>query len=525
MIASKNRSSLRVSKFGVWFAILSSACSPANCWPGDGFRVLPYLQNPAEDAITIKWFSETGIPGRVSVSGDHEIAVLDSEPELASSLSYNALQPEPDAPHPALPFAHRVRVEGLRSGTSYRYRVSQGAETHASTFRTAPASNQVIRLIAYSDSETEPESSTMPPVGWSASTGSNRPDNVSRYLENQTAGYRANLEIVSGRNPDLILIAGDLVETGGEQRDWDEFWRHNAGSYGSIASRIPVVAAIGNHENFAGPGGGYSAEGANFATNKFLTYFESSANNASDPKHQGRYHRLDYGPASIITLDSSDGLPHQTASDTNHNLAGSHAPDFNPGSQQYQWFESQLADAQAKSKFTIVQFHHTMNGSGPHSVPFGHESFSGQSGIAMQVLLPLMHRFGVDVVLSGHNEMFERSEVPGFETLPNGSTRDRRIQCFDVGVGGDGLREPSPVAVNPFRKFIAHHDEPEVWTDGRLQSGGMHYGHLEMNIAQDDSGCWELEMLPVHSFPITGDGAKVVSWERRVYSDRVVITE
>ncbi len=46
-----------------------------------------------------------------------------------------------------------------------------------------------------------------------------------------------------------------------------------------------------------------------------------------------------------------------------------------------------------------------------------------------------------------------------------------------------------------------------------------------MNIAQGDSGCWELEMLPVHSFPITGDGAKVVSWERRVYSDRVVITE
>ena len=487
--------------------------------------MLPYLQNPTEHEISIKWFSKTSVPGIVTVFREGVGSVFESVPAIASTLAFNFVKPEPDGPHPDLPFAHRVRLQGLTPGTVYEYQVKQGPETHSSSFSTAPTGNQSIRLIAYSDSETEPESTTMSPVDWPACAGSNRPEGITQYLVNQTEGYHTNLKMISERKPDLILIPGDLVETGGEQRDWEEFWRHNAGEYSSIASRIPLVAAIGNHENFAGPGGGYSSAGANFATDKFLTYFESQDNEASDPKHRGRYHRLNYGPVTIITLDSSDGLPDKSPSDTNHNLSGSNAPDFNPGSQQYQWFEIQLADAQAKSKFTIVQFHHTMNGSGPHSVPFGNDAFSGQSGNAMQTLLPLMHRYGVDVVLSGHNEIFERSEVLGVETLASGSTRDRSIQCYDVGVGGDGLRAPAAAAVNPFRKFIAHIDAPEVWVDGRLQSGGKHYGHLEINVAQDSIGQWKMDLTPVHCFPIMGDGAVVTSWERRTYSDFVELTE
>jgi len=30
-----------------------------------------------------------------------------------------------------------------------------------------------------------------------------------------------------------VAIAGDLVQSGGEQRDWDEFWAHNSDA-GSI---------------------------------------------------------------------------------------------------------------------------------------------------------------------------------------------------------------------------------------------------------------------------------------------------
>ncbi len=491
----------------------------------DDFRVLPFLQNPSQEGITMRWLSESSQPGVLTVETPEGTQSWNSEPLQPAALACNPFKSEPGEPHPGLPWLHTVRVTGLAAGTRFRYEVRQGTAKHQASFSTAPSIDQPVRLIAYADSETEPESSTSPPVDWPVSAGSNRPPEVTRYVVDQTAGYRANLEVIAARQPNLILIAGDLVETGGEQRDWDEFWRHNAGEYGNIASHVPLVAALGNHENYAGPGGGYTTDGANFATDKFLTYFDSPHNGASNPKHHGRYFRLDYGPVTLITLDSSDGLPDKTAADTNHNLSGSNAPDFNPGSEQYEWLKAQLADAQQKSRFTFVQFHHTMYGSGPHSIRFGQPGFSGQSGIAMRVLEPLFFRYGVDLVISGHDELFERSEVSGSETLPDGSSRPHIIHFYDVGVGGDGLRGPSEGFDNPFRRFLAHDDVPEVWEGGRLVSGGKHYGHLEINVAREDSGKWHVQIVPVHVFPILDDQGQVTRWDRRIYDDLVVIEQ
>lgn len=492
----------------------------------DSFRVLPYVQNPAPDAMTVRWLSEAETPGVLSVETPDGPRTLHSQPTLARTLAYNPFKEEPGGPHPGLPWRHTVRVTGLKPGTRYSYRVRQGAEEHAASFRTAPAGSfeQPIRFIVYADSETEPESTTSPPVDWPAPPNSNRPEGIDKYLADQTTGYRENCRLIAARRPDFIAIAGDIVECGGEQRDWDEFWRHNAGDFGAVASSVPIVAAIGNHENYAGPGGGYSAEGANFAVDKFLTYFEVPPNGAANAKHVGRYHRLDYGPISLITVDSSDGLPHKTVSDTNHLLEGSNAPDFNPGSEQYRWLEAELADAQQKSRFTFVQFHHTMYGSGPHSIPFGQPNFSGQSGIAMRVIQPLLFRYGVDAVFSGHDEMLERSLVTGTETLPGGATRPHSIHFYDVGMGGDGLRGPAAGFDNPYRQFLAHDNAPEVWNGRQLVSGGKHYGHLEVNVGLSAAGQWQAELTPVQVFPLVDAAGKVVGWERRTWDDMVTLT-
>ncbi len=135
------------------------------------------------------------------------------------------------------------------------------------------------------------------PVDWQVGPNSNRPEGIQKYLVDQTTGYRENLKVIESRQPDFVLVTGDLVESGGEQRDWDEFWRHNAGDLGRIASAVPLFPAIGNHENYGGPGpfGGYSAEAANFGVAKFLAYFSVPDNNASDIHHRGRYYRVDFG--------------------------------------------------------------------------------------------------------------------------------------------------------------------------------------------------------------------------------------
>ncbi|MCX7397402.1 MAG: metallophosphoesterase family protein [Planctomycetales bacterium] len=490
---------------------------------GEEFRVLPYVQNPTPVGITIRWLSNSEEPGTVSLSGTEHDAIK-STPILASTLSYNPFKEEPHGPHPALPWIHSVRIEGLKLSTEYEYTVTQGQEAHSSMFRTAPGKDEAVRLIVYSDSETEPESSTTDPVAWPVSTGSNRPDGVKNYLVNQTAGYIANCNVMADRKPNLILLVGDLVEAGGEQRDWDEFWRHNAGQYGTLASSIPILPSLGNHENYGGPGGGYEAAAANLATDKYLTYFDVPDNGATNPKHKGRYYRLDYGPLTLISLDSSDGLPHKSASDTNHNLEGSHAPDFNPGSEQYRWLEMQLADARKKSRFTFVQFHHTMFGSGPHSVPYGQDGFSGQAGIPMRVLLPLFMKYGVDLVFSGHDELLERSYVVGEEQLADGQMCPHAIHFYDAGIGGDGLRGPSVGFDNPHRQFLAHENAPEVWENGRLISGGKHYGHLEVDVQPGKDGKWSIEVTPVYAFPKVDEQGRV-TWERRTYADVVRVTK
>ena len=506
-----------------WWVVFGLGLLMGQGVSAESFRVRPYLQHPTADAISLRWLSAVDEPGVVTVQTPDGPRVMRSKPELASTLAYSPFQQEPGAPHPGLPWLHRVRIDQLRPGFRYTYQVQQGQERHGGTFRAAPGPAQAIRFAVCSDSETEPESSTSPPVDWPPSANSNRPAGVTRYVTDQTTGFRENCRLMAERDLDFVLFVGDLVEAGGQQRHWDEYWRHVAGEYGQLASSVPIFPALGNHENYAGQGGGYAAAAAIFAVNKYLTYFELPPNRAAKESHRGRYYSFVYGPVTVITLDSSDGWPHQTAGDTNHALDGSDAPYFHPGSEQYRWLEMQLAAAQRQSRFTFVQFHHTMFGSGPHSVPFGQSGFSGQSGIAMRVLLPLLFRYGVDAVFSGHDEMLERSFVSGWETLAEGSTRPHGIHFYDVGIAGDGLRGPSVGFDNPHRAFLAHENAPEVWQGKQLISGGKHYGHLEVTVSRGAEGKWQAELTPAYLFPRMNPAGEVLGWERRMYEDRVTL--
>lgn len=43
-----------------------------------------------------------------------------------------------------------------------------------------------------------------------------------------------------------VIMPGDLVQGGGYQPGWDEFFRHNAGEWGSVLSYRPILPALGN---------------------------------------------------------------------------------------------------------------------------------------------------------------------------------------------------------------------------------------------------------------------------------------
>ena len=499
----------------------------------DNFRVLPYLQNPSPNAITILWFSEKDLAGDLTYwEQDSELKFnIASNPIPAEALTYSTWEDTTyfGGEAPSIPFRHHLRIENLEPDTKYEYKVIQGTSFFNSSFHTAPKGNTPIRFIVYADSETEPES-----IGKYA----NWPDlagNSRSYLIDQSIGYQNNLDVILSRQPDIIIIAGDLVESGGEQRDWDEFWGYNTNhnSEQSIASKVPMLAAIGNHDYYEGPYlDRYNQPGSERAVKRFQTYFDSPANNSSNVNQEGRYYCIKYGPATFIVLDACNNSPNKSDDDTNFYLlgenepGGGNAPDFSPGSQQYQWLESQLIESQLHSMFTFVILHHAPYSSGPHGYPPGEvENTDNQSGNPVRLLTPIFMKYGVDAVFSGHDEIWERSEITGIELKPDEREELHTINFYDVGVGGDGLRAPIEGLENPDRKFLVHADVPEVWENDVLVSGGKHYGHLEVDILQQDTNTWQAILKPVYIFPLFNNIDSTYSnYEQRVYDDQIILT-
>lgn len=508
------------------------------------FRVEPYLQSPTSDGITVNWFTEEDIQGTLMLSGGDltEPQEFSSTPELIEELTYSELELSEISDFPDMfansNYKHSIQLTGLTPGTTYNYEVTLADTSISSTFKVAPAadSQEPIRFIVYSDSETDPvgrtnkrdwgNSEEAPATQAPGSTG--RPADLPKdsserdlYFATEQEGYANNIAIITERSPDFLVMPGDLVQGGGYQRAWDEFFRHNAGEFDNPLSLFPLLPALGNWENFGARNGGYEPEAVQAARQKYKAYFDLPENN--NPNYQDQYYRVDYGPITIITLDSSNGLPDGTRespsdADTQENVSADTYPgddlaDFNPGSDQWNWAEAQLRDASEQGQIIFVQFHHVPYSSGVHGFPMSSPESSGQGGTPMRVYSPLFEEYGVVAVFSGHSEFFERSLVNG-------------IHYYDTGVAGDGLRGPVAPELaaesNPFSQWTAHYDAPELWDGNQLISGGKHYGHVEVNVLPNEDGSFDITITPVHAFPLNEDFA-ITGWERREYGDTVQI--
>jgi len=490
---------------------------------GSGFRIKPYVRHLTERSVMLQWYSRDSSAGRLSVapvSGDGE-RHFDSVPEISEALTYHVAEPclPSSALEFAIPYRHQLTVDDLEPGREYRYEVLQGGFETEGRFRTPSDDDGSLRFIVYADSETEPESTGKRTL-WPAhgDEGSTR-----LYPVDQTTGYAANLDVIKQRAPRFVAIAGDLVESGGEQRDWDEFWRHNAG----LAASTPIYPAPGNHDYYGGPGelGRYGAEASGRAIRKYRNYFSWPDRNTAEQT----YYAVRHGPLTLIVLDVNNGLPERSDGDTNWFLAGEDAggptPAWQAGSAQAAWLEAELERAQQNSAFTFVMMHPAPYASGVHNRPPGtDEGRDFASGVPLRSLTPLFLRYGVDAVFSGHDEMLERSVVSGTEVRPNGERIAHDLQFVVAGIGGDGLRGPHPGVDNPAGRFLAHRDAPERYdADGVLDAGGKHYGHVEVNLERDAEGRWRARLEPVYVLPLTNAEGQLLGFERRVYDDVVVL--
>lgn len=566
-----------------FFFSLSSSIS----YSQENFRVLPYLQVYETGKIQLTWFSDSPQASQIIIHNSSGLELVKKEVigEDVPEIYYTTQEKNQNIA--GLPQgswidgdkSYRYRIQAdLPAGISINYTVTLGGQTFNSSFKTPVSKSNwdQIRFVALSDSETEPRGRVTnrawyPGIPffrpattqlWKDKFGTTTEQGfeLPNYMLSEKNGYAENLKIINSRNPDFMLMPGDLVQGGAYQPGWDEFFRHNAGEYDKGLSKYPIIPALGNWEAYGAISGGYGTnEKGEFlplvGRSRFHAYFQTPT---SDPlqKHRQSYYRVDYGPVTILTLDSSNGTPDQQASDfdgttkltgnqfivpgtdtqenyTQTQYAGYGGTDlsgFGPGTDQYLWLEENLKTASATGQLIFVQYHHIAYSSGEHGVPMNHELSIGQVGTPMRILHSLLEQYGVIAVFSGHDELFERSFV-------DEDGDGKGIHYYDVGVAGDGMRgekrdwQKTPLQTlnyNQYRKWTADQSSVENWNtsgaDPVLIDGGKHYGHLEVNLEKIKEGDQEfakIRFTPVYSFPVFDSNYNLQKVERRVYADEV----
>ncbi len=191
--------------------------------------------------------------------------------------------------------------------------------------------------------------------------------------------------------PELFITLGDNAYSDGtEQEIQDNFFVPMA----DLLAEVPVYASLGNHE--------YNTDdGQPFVDNLYLP---------TSPTGGERYYSFDWGHVHFAALDSSCAI----------GLGDGKRCTLKD---QKQWLEQDLSNSRADWK--IVFFHHPPWSSGKH----------GSQLLMRREFTPIFERYGVDMVLSGHDHNYERTRL----MKGNGEASDG-LPYLVVGSGGKNLR-------------------------------------------------------------------------------------
>ncbi len=202
-----------------------------------------------------------------------------------------------------------------------------------------------------------------------------------------------NTQNVLAHRPLFHFIAGDLSYANGRQPIWDLYLTQLE----TLAAQIPTMVCFGNHENerIGDQRIGYIAAQTRFPM-------------PNDPHY---YYTFRIGNAQFVAFNSNE-----------------------PNDQeQLRWLERTLTDIRRDSsvRWLIVFMHHP---------PYGSTERRGNNERVIRTFVPLMDRYRVDLVISGHDHLYERMyPMRGSEaTLKEGNRYPQGKGTVYVTCGGGG---------------------------------------------------------------------------------------
>jgi len=266
---------------------------------------------------------------------------------------------------------HSVNFTMLDPGETYAYRVGSGtAASEWFTFTTASTTPDPYTFLYFGDSQ----------------MGSN-----SLYSRVIRQAYRS---VPDAR---LMVFPGDLVDGGTGSVLQDNEWGawHEAGAF--IHAEIPVMPTPGNHEYY-NPGDRTRRE-----LNRYWRPGFTLPENGPAGLEETSY-TIDYQGVRFIVINSDVML-------RSEELAG----------KQALWVEALLQNNPCK--WTVMAFHH----------PFFSTSARRDNKAVREPLKPLIDKYGVDLVLNGHDHTYARGNV-----LPDGEEKKgkRAGTVYVVSVSG-----------------------------------------------------------------------------------------
>jgi hypothetical protein len=283
-------------------------------------------------------------------------------------------------------WVHHAELNHLHPNTDYIYAVQHaGATPDAGTFRTAPAGRMPFTFTSFGDQAT-------PEVTWATDGTIGLDANSTPASKDIVAGIETVAPLFHLLNGDLCYANLDVDRV----RTWNNFFTNNTRS----ARFRPWMPAAGNHEIERGNGP--------IGLGAFQTYFKVPSTE-TDAELDNLWYSFTVGSVHVIVLQNDDNCL-QDGGDVYINGYS--------GGRQLAFLQRELSAARRSDDidWIVVAMHQVMvSTSDANGADIGLREKYG----------PLFDKYGVDLVLCGHEHDYERSlavrgVVSGSETLtPN----------------------------------------------------------------------------------------------------------
>lgn len=251
---------------------------------------------------------------------------------------------------------HFIDVTGLKPYTKYYYEVKVGDamlmdDAADLFFRTHPSKDTNVKVH-----------------GWVLG-------DCGTANDDQRAVRDAYYNYMGERATDLMLFLGDNAYDIGTDKEYQMAIFEDM--YEERLKNTIAWSCIGNHD-------GYSANSKKQKGPYYdIFHFPREGECGGLPSGTEAYYSFDYGDVHFISLDS-------------------HESDRSVGGAMYTWAENDLSSTTAK--WIIAFWHHPAYSMGSHN------SDKEKRLVQMREnFVPLMEKYGVDVIFSGHSHSYERS--------------------------------------------------------------------------------------------------------------------